>query len=72
MDLKCLAHKQSIPDHWNVTSNQFSSKNPQHSQFKGNPSVWHSPLVGLIKLNFNGASKGNAGATGFGVVFRNR
>jgi hypothetical protein len=72
MDLKCPTHEQSILDSWNVTPNPFLTKNPQRSQTKGNPSLWSPPPAGFIKLNFDGASKGNPGATGFGVVFRNR
>jgi ribonuclease HI len=36
-----------------------------------NPSSWSTPLVDFIKLNFDGASKGNPGAAGYGVVFHN-
>jgi hypothetical protein len=32
---------------------------------------WYPLLEDFIKLNFDGASKGNPGAAGFGVVFRN-
>jgi hypothetical protein len=35
------------------------------------PSSWSTPPVDLIKLNFDGASKGNPGAAGYGVVFHN-
>jgi ribonuclease HI len=35
------------------------------------PSSWSTPPGDFIKLNFDGASKGNPGAAGYGVVFRN-
>jgi ribonuclease HI len=35
------------------------------------PSFWSPPPEDFIKLNFDGASKGNPGAAGYGVVFRN-
>jgi ribonuclease HI len=34
------------------------------------PSYWSPPPEGYIKLNFDGASKGNPGAAGYGIVFR--
>jgi exonuclease III len=35
------------------------------------PSSWSAPPIDFLKLNFDGASKGNPGAAGYGVVFRN-
>ena len=35
------------------------------------PSHWMPPPEGFIKINFDGASKGNPGAAGYGLVFRN-
>lgn len=40
--------------------------NPNDRQSK----VWVPPLVGMLKLNFNGASFGNPGPTGFRCVIR--
>jgi ribonuclease HI len=34
------------------------------------PSSWSPPSIPFIKLNFDGASKGNPGAAGYGAVFR--
>jgi len=34
------------------------------------PSTWSPPSLPFIKLNFDGASKGNPGTAGYGAVFR--
>jgi ribonuclease HI len=36
----------------------------------GSPDYWSPPPEGYIKLNFDGASKGNPGEAGYGTVFR--
>jgi ribonuclease HI len=33
--------------------------------------MWEAPETGYHKLNFDGASKGNPGPTGYGAVIRN-
>jgi len=35
------------------------------------PSFWSPPPQDFVKINFDGASKGNPGAAGYAVVFRN-
>jgi ribonuclease HI len=32
--------------------------------------IWKNPPLGFVKMNFDGASKGNSGLAGYGVVFR--
>ena len=34
------------------------------------PTTWDPPPTGFIKINFDGASKGNLGPAGYGVVIR--
>jgi len=36
-----------------------------------NPTIWTPPPSGFLKLNFDGASRGNPRLAGFGVVLRN-
>jgi ribonuclease HI len=35
------------------------------------PTTWTPPPTGFIKINFDGASKGNPGPAGFGAILRN-
>ena len=35
------------------------------------PYHWFPPPIGFLKLNFDGASKGNPGPAGFGGVLKN-
>jgi len=70
--LICSTQEQGILDNCNVTLTPSSSNFPQRSKFKGSPSLWSPLPEGFIKLNFDGASKGNPGEAGFGVVFHNR
>jgi ribonuclease HI len=46
-------------------------RKPKKSQATCSPSHWSPPAQGFIKLNFDGASKGNTGPASFGVVLRN-
>jgi ribonuclease HI len=69
-DLKCslggamhfpkLAAQSEQSSHVNVTNHQPSS-----------PTTWSPPPIGFIKINFDGASKGNPGPAGFGATLRN-
>jgi ribonuclease HI len=63
-ELTILQHWQPLPSHHSLPPTSPST--PLSS-----PSFWSPPPVDFIKLNFDGASKGNPGAAGYGVVFRN-
>jgi ribonuclease HI len=41
------------------------------SRQPSNPTTWTPPPTGFIKINFDGASKGNPGPAGFGAILRN-
>jgi ribonuclease HI len=70
-DLSCPPQEKCILDKWIINFHPHFSRKPQSSQAKGNPSHWSPPAPGFIKLNFDGASKGNPGPVGFRVVLRN-
>jgi ribonuclease HI len=61
-----------ILSNWNLNLPSISPNTPLHSSSLS-PSLtsWHFPPTGFVKLNFDGASKGNPGPSGFGVVLRN-
>jgi hypothetical protein len=66
-DQKCRQEEQGILQNWQpVTSNpstQSGRPRPPDS-----PSSWSPPPAHFIKVNFDGASKGNPGPAGYGVV----
>ena len=69
-DLPSLPQEQSIWENWKIQLNQEliskgNSPSPSHL-----PTKWIPPPVNMIKLNFNGASKGNPGNSGFGGIFK--
>lgn len=43
---------------------------PQHRMSINIPFLWSNPTPSFLKLNLDGASKGNPGPVGFGVVFQ--
>jgi hypothetical protein len=51
-----------------------SNQSTQHQKHKGqqtSPTTWTPPPAHFIKVNFDGASKGNPGPAGYGAVLRN-
>eukprot|EP00253_Pinus_taeda_P022541 PITA_22541 len=48
----------------------FHKQNPNHEMRSKSPDKFCYPKENFIKLNFDGASKGNPGEAGFGGIFR--
>jgi ribonuclease HI len=63
-DLSILRHWAPLPSLKDLPSSPLTP--PSSSSY-----FWSPLPEDFIKLNFDGASKGNPGAAGFGVVFRN-
>jgi hypothetical protein len=69
-DLIYNKKEECILQAWNLDfQNQATIIVVRHLQCS--PRLWSPPPTGFIKINFNGASKGNLGPTRFGVVLRN-
>jgi hypothetical protein len=68
-DLNCIPEEQCILQHWQPIPINHSiprtNKPPQTS-----PITWSPPSAHFIKINFDGAAKGNPGTTGWGAVIR--
>jgi hypothetical protein len=71
-DLACPPSEFSILRHWTPLPTLQERPPPPSSTFPScSPSLWSPPPEDFVKLNFDGASKGNPGAVGYGVVIRN-
>eukprot|EP00253_Pinus_taeda_P013241 PITA_13241 len=69
-DLPSTPTEKSIWDNWQITlSHQIASKSNNSNQ-QEKDKCWTPPPPNLFQLNFDGASKGNPGPSGFGGVFR--
>jgi len=69
-DLICDKEERPIWSKWDLYLAPSSNLIPLSSTQDSSPEKWSHPPLGFFKLNFDGASKGNPGPTGFGLVFR--
>jgi ribonuclease HI len=68
--LKCNLEEHYILQSWQpILINQLASR--MHKHQKTSPTTWSPPPTNFIKINFNGASKGNPGPAGYGAILRN-
>ena len=56
-----------VMNNWNIRNLILDLKNPNPRE----SARWDCPPTNWLKLNFDGASKGNPGIAGYGVVIRN-
>jgi ribonuclease HI len=68
-DQQCSPVESTILQHWQpITSDQHQQK--RHKILPTSPSTWSPPPLHYVKANFDGASRGNPGPGGYGVVIR--
>ena len=70
-DLTKTSSELTILQYWKIPLAQNPPPSPFSLPLQSIPSIWTPPKEGFIKLNFDGASKGNPGPAGYGVVLRN-
>jgi ribonuclease HI len=69
-DWQCSPEEQNILQSWQpILTNPIPTRN--HTGQPTSPNTWTPPPEHFIKVNFDGASKGNPGPAGYGAVLRN-
>jgi ribonuclease HI len=69
-DWQCNPEEQIILHNWQLDlTNHLLSRSPTVPLVS--PTTWTTPPAHFIKVNFDGASKGNPGPAGYGTVLRN-
>jgi ribonuclease HI len=68
-DTQCKIEEERILEGWNLRG-CMQTQGKVIRKTNSSPSVWSPPPSGFIKLNFDGASRGNPGPAGFGAVLR--
>ena len=67
-----IGTERNILGDWGLFNGGVSIQYDQNSPlFKPSPDCWNPPPKGFLKLNFDGASKGNPGKVGYGFILRN-
>jgi exonuclease III len=69
-DMQGKPEEKSILDGWNLPTIIQAQGKTIHRQ-ASSPTSWSPPPPGFLKLNFDGASRGNPGPAGLGAVLRN-
>jgi hypothetical protein len=70
-DWKVSPFELSIVQGLNLRANLASLRKHPTTTPPASTSQWNPPLERFVKMNFDGASKGNLGQAGYGRVFRN-
>eukprot|EP00253_Pinus_taeda_P002079 PITA_02079 len=70
-DLPTQANEENILNNWHLILPRALQKKEGAKSSSINNSKWKPPPKNHYKLNFDGASKGNPGTTGFGGIIRN-
>jgi len=69
-DLNCNQEEQCVLQSWQPNLiNRLMMEMPKHQHIS--PTIWTPPPIDFIKINFNGASKGNPGPAGYGATLIN-
>jgi hypothetical protein len=69
-DLACTPDELPVLRYWKPPISSLMTPPSPTKPLPISPSLWSPPPCDFLKLNFDGASKGNPGAAGYGVVFR--
>jgi len=69
-DLPTTPKEINIWENWQIKIQHNLKANKRQAEDKKEDNSWQPPPLGIIQLNFDGASKGNPGKAGYGGVFR--
>ena len=69
-DKECNQEELCTLQRWHLRLNDSLVIRAPKNQNIG-PTTWTPPPIGFIKINFDGASKGNPGPSGYGAVIKN-
>jgi hypothetical protein len=70
-DWNCPTNERIILYHWQLQPQSLSINLGTKTHHEPSPTTWKAPEIGYHKMNFDGASKGNPGPTGYREVIRN-
>jgi ribonuclease HI len=68
-DKNCHNDELSILQNWQINLDDLSTAQTPRTHTPS-PSSWTPPPTGFVKVNFDGASKGNLGPAGYGAAVR--